>query len=270
MDRKIIKAIRGHDILKDNLEEACQRAREIGIESLQLVLEKSIPDFKQGSYSDEYAKSIKDTLGDIGVCVLGSYINPSEPDDDALRAQIEKFKEKIRFASVINPTVVGTETGMYIPGETHSEAAYQRVLKTLRELSDYAKEYGVCLGVEGVHLFVINSPQMIKRLLGDIENDNIKVIFDPLNLLNMDNYKEQDKIITDMFDMFREKIVAIHIKDFVIEDGKIKGVAVGEGILNYKLIFEKMHQYGLNIPMVLEGTVDDDAQKAYEYLISQS
>ena len=39
-------------------------------------------------------------------------------------------------------------------------------------------------------------------------------IFDPVNYLNIDNYKEQDKMINDIFTLLADKICVLHAKDF--------------------------------------------------------
>ena len=191
------KGIRGHDIRANELIDITELAKEHDIQYLQLVLEKSIYGFKTGDFTNKYALSIKKQLGDTKVAVLGSYINPSNPNDDELKVDIEKFKEKIKYATVLNPIAVGTETGIYKEGLTDSEEAYQRVLKTLKEIVAYAEEYGVNVGIEGVHCFVINSPQKMKRLVDDLDSDNVKVIFDPVNYLNLNNYQNQDEMIND-------------------------------------------------------------------------
>ena len=182
------KGIRGHDVSAKGIVGICKRCRELDIRYLQLVLEKSVDGFAFGSFTKEYADAIKEQLGDMEIAVLGSYINPSNPDDEALKIDIEKFKEKIRYASVLQPIVVGTETGRYKGGLTDSEEAYQRVLSTFKELLPYAEKNGVNIGIEGVHCFVINTPQKMKRLIDDLNSDCVKVIFDPVNLLNINNY----------------------------------------------------------------------------------
>ena len=120
------------------------------------------------------------------IAILGSYINPSDPNEETLRESIEKFKEKIRYATVLNPVAVGTETGSYIEGKTHTEEAYQHLLKTVKELVREAEKYGVNIGIEGVYQFVINSPEIMARLVTDVNSDNLKVIFDPCNLITID------------------------------------------------------------------------------------
>ena len=257
------KGIRGHDVRATGLKNIDKACRASGIEYIQLVLEKSIEDFPQGAYSPEYAQKIKDELPNTKIAILGSYINPSDPNEETLRVSIERFKEKIRYATVLNPIAVGTETGMYIEGKTHTEEAYQHLLKTVKELVSEGEKYGVDVAIEGVHLFVINTPEIMARLMRDVNSENIKVIFDPCNLINLENYKEQDRIINDMFDLVGNKIVAIHAKDFSVENGEMKRVNPGEGMLNYKLILEKMREHNLDIPIICEGYNEEEAREAF-------
>ena len=262
------KGIRGHDIRAEGLTNIVQLAKEHDIEYLQLVLEKSIDGFSAGDFSEDYAETLKKKLNDTKVAILGSYINPSNPDDIGLRTDIEKFKEKIRYASILKPIAVGTETGIYKEGMTDSEEAYQRVLQTMKEIVNDAEKFGVNVGIEGVHFFVINTPQKMKRLIDDIDSDNVKVIFDPVNYLNADNYKEQDKMINDMFALLSDKICVLHAKDFVIEQGVFKGTKPMEGMLNYKLILEKLEEYNIDVPIICEEINEEDASTVFEKLES--
>ena len=104
----------------------------------------------------------------------------------------------------------------------------------------------------------------MKRLLDDLNSDNVKVIFDPVNYLNIHNYQKQDEIINDTFDLLNDKICVIHAKDFVVEDGVFKFAKPTEGLLNYKLIFEKMKKYNINVPIICEEiNVNDLYFKAF-------
>ncbi len=258
------RGIRLHDVGADGLSAIAARCSECGIEYGQLVLERSIKDFETGRFSKEYAAELKNQLGDMKIAVLGSYINPSSPDDEALSGDIAKFKEKIRYATVLKPIVVGTETGTYKDGMTNSEEAYQRVLSTMREVVSFAEENDVCVGIEGVHAFVINTPQKMKRIVDDLASDNVKVIFDPVNYINAQNYMNQDKIINDTFELLADKICVLHAKDFVVENGELRMAVPGEGMLNFKLIFDNMKKYGLDIPVISEEISEDKAVAAFD------
>ncbi len=260
------KGIRGHDVERCGIESICQRCTEVGIDYIQLVCERSIDGFEYGQFSDEYAQNIKEQLGDIKVAVLGSYINPSNADAEALRHDLDRFKEKISYASIIKPIVVGTETCNYLEGKNDSEEAYVHLLKSIKELAEVAEKRGVTIGIEGVHFHVINTPEKLACLIADVKSDNVKVIFDPCNYITINNYKEQDKMINTMFDLLGDKIEVIHAKDFTVEDEKVKPAIPGEGMLNYKLIFERLKEHGLDIPVICEEISETDAVKAFDNL----
>ena len=260
------KGIRGHDIRACGLENICITAKDNDIEYLQLVLEKSIGGFKTGEFSNPYAISLKNQLENMKIAILGSYINPSNPDDNQLQADIEKFKEKIKYASILKPIAVGTETGIYKEGETDSEEAYQKVLMTMKEIVSEAEKYDINVGIEGVHCLVINTPQKMKRLIDELNSDNVKVIFDPVNYLNIDNYKEQDKMIDETFYLVGDKICVLHAKDFTVENGEFKMVMPADGMLNYQRIFERMKEHNLDIPIICEEINEDEASIAFDRL----
>ncbi len=264
------KGIRGHDVDAVGLENICNRCREMGCDYIQLVLERSIEGFQYGMFSEEFANSIKEQLGGLKIAVFGSYIDPSDRNEESLKHSLDRFKEKIKYASILKPTVVGTETGVYYDdngdASNDTEEAYQHLLKNIGELLEEAEKYGVSIGVEGVHFFVINTPEKMARLIKDLNSPNAKVIFDPVNYININNYQEQDRIIETAFRLLADKLVAIHAKDFLVVDGEMKSVLPGEGMLNYKLIFELLKKYNLDIPFISEGAMDVDAEKAFENL----
>ncbi|MBQ4518788.1 MAG: sugar phosphate isomerase/epimerase [Clostridia bacterium] len=260
------KGIRGHDVQAQGLKNISLRCKEVGIDFLQLVLEKSIENYEYGQFSEEYAISLKEELAGTKIAVLGSYINPSEPDEILLSTYINKFLEKIQYASILKPLVIGTETGTYIEGKTHSEEAYQHLLATIKILVAEAEKYNVTIGIEGVHCFVINTPEIMARLMQDIHSDHIKVIFDPCNLITVENYNKQDEMINTIFDLLANKIAVIHAKDFIVENNEIKSAHPGKGLLNYKLIFNKMKEYKLDIPVICEEINEIEAAMAFERL----
>lgn len=258
------RAIRGHDVNAKGLKNIAERAKEFGFEYIQLALDLSKEEFSLGKFSEEYANEIKNDLGDRKLSILSSYINPSDRNPESLAVSLEKFKDKIHYASILKPLAVGTETGVYRDADgnslNHTEEAYQYVLKNIKELVCEAEKYDVNVAVEGVHVFVINSPERLARLVKDINSPNMKVIFDPVNYITADNYKEQDKMITQMFELLSDKIVSIHAKDFVIEDGAVKMVLPGEGMLNYKLIFDLLKKNNMDIPIISESIMDENAK----------
>ena len=252
------KGIRAHDINSDGIESIIQTSKKMKFDCLQLVLEKSIDDFKFGKFSEEYATENNRKHGDVDIAVLGSYINPSL-SGDKLQEEINKFKEKIKYASVLKPITVATETGVYAGGND-SEEAYVHILKVFKELAAEAERYNVSIGIEGVWCFVINTPQKMFRLINDLSSDKVNIVFDPVNYINIDNYKNQDEIINYAFDNFADKIAAIHAKDFTVENNEVKSAPICGGMLNWKLIVKNMIKYNADVPIIAEGYDEKNAK----------
>ncbi len=216
------------------------------------------------------AEYIKRTLNkhDINISILGCYINLANPDDDELNELLDTFKEHIRFAKYLGCNMVGTETGAlnreYVYTEkNNTEEAFQRSLNSIKILVAEAEKFGVIVGIEGVTKHVMNTPERIKRVLDNVKSNNLQVIFDPINFIDESNYDKQDEIIKKSFELFGDRIVMIHAKDFIYEDGKVKQVSIGEGQFNYPLLLSLIKEKKPYIDIILEDTVPKDLDSKY-------
>ncbi|MBQ8525411.1 MAG: sugar phosphate isomerase/epimerase [Clostridia bacterium] len=261
-------SMRGHDFDASSVKEVSEKCAKYGVYGVQLVMPKTIPDFKVGSFSPALAQKMKAELDEnnVKIPVLGCYINPSCTNEDELRSQMNRFKEQLKYARFLDAHMVGTETGYVgdscVPENNHTEEAYQHFLGNLKELVSCAEKLGVMIGIEGVKIFVINSPQKMRRMLDDVNSPNVLCIFDPVNFIGADNYMEQDKIIDDAFALYGEEMCAVHLKDFIIdEQGNMRRVLPTEGILNTRKILTYIKNNKPDMPVVLEEVKEHDLEK---------
>lgn len=264
--------LRGHDVEAEDLSELSVKLKEYGISNVQLVLKKSCKGFKEGMFSPSFAKKIGETFtkNNIEISVLGCYINPANTNKQVLEQDMAYFVESLKYAKFLNAGVVGLETGFVgdacIPENNQTEEAYQYLLSNMKVLRDAAEKLGVMIAVEAVSCFVINSPEKMLRLLKDLDSPNILVIFDLLNLLTIENYKNQEKIIDTAFELLGNKISVIHLKDFIIEDNQLKQCPIGEGLVNIEKILSVIKTCKSNIPVVLEETTEDNLIQSLQKL----
>lgn len=250
--------MRGHDFETDTIEDLIDRCKKNSVSYIQLVLKKSIFNFKEDTFSEDDATQIGDALKKAGIKIpiLGCYINPSETDKEQLQKNLNYFIENLNYAKFIGADAVGLETG-FVGKEldavkNNTKEAYQYLLKNMRFLCKKAEEIGVKIAIEGVHCHVINTPNKLKRLLDDLNLDNVEVIFDPVNYLNYENYKNQNDIINEFIELLGNKTMAIHLKDFIIQDNEIMYEYPCKGLLNKSLVFEIITKYSNEIPIILE------------------
>lgn len=267
--------IRCHDVIHNNLEELGKNIQEKNLKCVHLALQKIKADFdmNKAHITTGMAKHVKDVLAkhDITIDILGCYINLANPDDDELNILLNKFKEHIRFVRDFGCTLVGTETGAlnkeYVYGpENNTEEAFLRTLNSIRVLVKEAEKFGVIVAIEGVAKHVINTPERMKRVLDNIDSNNVQVIFDPVNFIDEKNYKDQEEMIRKSFELFGDRIVAVHAKDFIYEDNEIKLAPIGRGLLNYELLLSLIKERNPYMDIFLESTKPEHVDESIAYI----
>lgn len=267
--------IRCHDLGHYSLNDLGKEVNKNGIKSIQLVMKKAITEFEvtKGCLTPGLARYIKETLSkhDVEVSILGSYINMAHPDEKELNELLDWFKAHIRFARDLGCSIVGTETGApnreyaYTP-ENHTEESFQKFISSLKVIVEEAEKFGVIVGIEGVTKHIINTPERMKRVLDTVKSNNLQVIFDPINFIDESNYDKQDDIIKKSFELFGDRIVLVHAKDFIYDEGCIKQVSIGKGQFNYPLLLSIIKEKKPHIDVILEDTTPDDVLESVGYL----
>lgn len=271
----MILGVRAHDFGKLPVEELAGKIAEKGFRATQLALSKAISglDTHPGKLNPGMAHTIEQAFSscNIKIAVLGCYINPVHPDKAERTRQIERFKEHIRYCRDFGCSIVATETGSLnadfsFHPDNHGEFAFKMLSNSIKELVNEAEKFGVMVAVEGVEHYVANNPARIKRLLDETGSNNLQVIFDPVNLLSPANYENQDSIIKEAFELFGSRIVALHAKDFILENGKLVSVQAGQGLLNYRLVLSLLKKHKPMSYVLMENVKPDQIDSGIAYL----
>ena len=266
---------RAHDFGKLPVEKLALIVSKQGYSYIQLALSKAIDgiDTSLGKLSPGMANYIRDIFKNqnVGIAVLGCYINPIHPNIDERKKQINRFKEHIRFARDFGCSIVGTETGSLKVDDSsdydnESKSAFETLIYSLREIVKEAERFGVIVGIEGGKNEVVSTPQRMRKILNLIPSNNLQVIYDPTNYLSACNFIDQDEIIKEAFKLFGDRMVVLHAKDFVIENGEIIIVAAGKGDLNYELILKLIKERKPYIYILLEDIKEEDMDGSMRFI----
>jgi sugar phosphate isomerase/epimerase len=269
-------AFRTHDLGVKGLEAATAKLKECNLDAIQLVAYKFMDDVKYqpNALTEEKAIEIGKAFKDNGITVslIGAYFNPVHSNKEKVKNCKEVFKDYLKYSKYLGCDTVGSETGSFNDDKwtynplNRTEEALQTVIQTFTELADYAKEVGAYIGMEGAAGHVCYDVKTLKRAVDTVNRSNVKIIFDIYNYLDMSNYSNYLDILDEGLKTFAGKIIVFHLKDFVIEDGKIRQVAPGKGLFDYDKILSKIKAYDENATLVLEGTTGDDIVPCTEFV----
>ncbi|MDP3179561.1 MAG: sugar phosphate isomerase/epimerase family protein [Spirochaetaceae bacterium] len=257
---------RAHDFGKLPPDESAARAAGAGFSSVQLAVSKALQgvDAGNGRLSPGLAARIGASFRARGVriAVLGCYINPIHPDPAERRRHIDRFKEHLRFARDFGCSIVATETGSVNPDcsyhpDSASDASLAALVDAMAEIAAEAERFGVFACIEGVTTHVASSPLRLKAVLDLVGSNNLQVLFDPVNLISPDAVGAQRRMIDESFDLFGDRILAVHAKDFVLEDGRTRIVPPGAGCLDYNALFSLLAERKPGVDVILEDLRPD-------------
>ena len=270
--------IRAHDMGKYSLidfPKLLNTIKTLDGQCIQLALGKSFIDFNISieNLNSELAQYLKNNLEtkDINLSVLGCYINMGNPDNNIRHQEIEKFKYHLDFSKNFPGCIVGTETGCLTTDYTHTplndtQEAFNIFLDTLNEIVKHAEKTQTLVAIEGVSKDIISTPEKMNLALKTVVSSHLKVIFDPVNNLNITNFHNQKNIIEKSFELFADKIAIIHLKDFKVENNIFKIVPIGEGSFDIDTLMKCIKKYNLEVDILLENSTIESAKKCIHFV----
>ena len=261
--------IRAHDLGQLPIEKLTQKMNDYHFMHAHFAIKKSFPNSlssvqKMTPGTANYIHSHFSKAG-IKISILGSYVNLSSLDLSVRKQAIADFKKHIYLAKDFGASMVATETGSVGNGYTKdnfTEEAYQIALESVREMVTEAEKFGVMVAIEAGINHPIHTTPLLRRLVDEVNSPNIKVILDCANLMSVDNYQKQEEVIEEAFHLLDDYIIALHIKDFVVEDNKIKIVPVGQGWMKYEAIMHYAKYEKPHIFTSLEATTEPHLEES--------
>lgn len=259
--------IRGHDLSQvQTIEDLAEKTKEQGIHTLQLALGLSFPEMSSGaneinSGMGNYVKRVLEKQ-EVSVGILSCYINMIHPDLTIREELLTKFEQYLHYASSFGASMVASETGCVLPEiqyteENFTDEAFAEAVSVIRRLVKAGEKYQMMVGIEPGLNHPVYSLVRVEQLIQAVDSDYLGIILDPTNLITSTNYQEQVQLVEEAFERFGEKICAVHLKDFRVEQEKIVPVNLGDGVIEYTKIKEIIKKNRPYLYVVLEETKND-------------
>lgn len=257
------------------LEARAETARAEGFSCVHLAISKVVKGVRldQRAFTEGLALYVKRVLGRNGLdaAVLGCYLNLAHPDPQALLDIQGRYYAHLRGAALLGAGVVGTETGApnaeyRLDGSTHSRDALNTFIRNLAPVVERAEHWGVSVAIEPVWKHIVYDADRALEVLDAIHSPNLRIIFDPVNLLYSGNVDDRERVLGKAMEKLAEHIAVVHLKDFVRDGQELRAVAAGTGEMDYRAILRFLRDCKPYIQATLENTTNDNAVQARAFL----
>lgn len=261
------------------IDEAADKIKAAGFDAVQFVpfaVERKTVDPRKVSERTikRYRKAFESRGLEI-VGISGGYAFLT-PDEEQNRQSVETTKAWVKWAPVLGTDLVITEIGSKHPThnwtdhpDNYTEETWQQVVAIYRDLTSYAKEFGVNIGIEPHFASVLKWADDLRRVLDDVGADNLKIVFDAANSVTADNVEKQPEILKHFYEILGDDIILAHGKDTALAKGTADFVPAGKGVLPYRAFLNVLKENGYQRPLILEYLEEKDVEETLEFLKEQ-
>jgi sugar phosphate isomerase/epimerase len=247
--------------MKDDPAAALLAAKELGLSTAQLG-------YPQPLNNEDGIAAIKKAVDDTGVeitTVFCGFPGESYADIPTVRATVGLVPESTRaervarvleiseFAEKIGVDRVAAHIG-FIP-EDENDPRYPALVETVQQICDELKKRGQVFALETGQ----ETAKTLRRFIDDLKRDNIRVNFDPANMILYGN----DNPVTAM-PLLADWIDGVHCKDgkWPTEENKLgHETPLNEGDVNIPAWIKALLETGFTGPLTIEREISGEEQK---------
>lgn len=267
--------IRAHDLGHGSADDIARWAAEHKMDVVQLAPTKALADLADPArLTPAYAREVAAAFArqNVGIAVLGCYINLVHPDAAVRQQEILRFKRYLRLARDFGCPVVGTEAGSWSGGiadhpHNRSEEAFAILLDNLADLEREARACDVTIALEAAAPYVIADADSMLRALDALPSGHLGIIYDPVNLLNAANHTQHEVLFDDFLDRLGPRMLAMHVKDYCpTEGGGMQVLPSGKGLVDYAYLLRRARKFAPDLPVIMEDNCLADMDESLAYL----
>lgn len=208
---------------------------------------------------------------DIRIAEVGAWCNPLHPDKDEAEAKIRYIIGRLRLAEELGAAtcvnILGTkqaETWYGPHGDGYSESFFEEAVEVYQRIIDAVNPKRTKLSFEMMPYYFLDSPEAYLRFLAAVNREAAAVHLDICNTMNHPKrFFENGAFIRKTFEMLRDKIVTLHLKDIAMETDSLtvafREVLLGTGGIAYDVLMDEIAKLPADTPVMLEH-LDGEAQ----------
>jgi len=206
-------------------------------------------DLSDPAYDLNGVMAAADRFG-LRIANIGSYCGGDFVSDDkeARERALVETKAVIDAAALCGARSIRTR-----PGLPEDAAMIDRMVPYYQRAAEYAAKKGVYMGIENHGGPISGNPELCAELFHKVGNPYAGILYEPCNLASAGvDYKAG-------FEVMRDYIRHVHIKDAYLIDGKMRTVWLGTGVVDFRWVVASMESLGYEGDYALEYEVHVEA-----------
>jgi L-ribulose-5-phosphate 3-epimerase len=263
--------IAGHTLgtPEHTVREALALFATVGLDAAEVIYQD---DYRSGLPLRDRgaAEDARRAADDVGIPIVGltPYTTAINALDQASwRTAVDEFRGAIEIAQIVGAERLRVYAGSWHPGDQDHTAHWDRLVEALRALAPEASAAGVRLCVENHFGTMTQSAAETARLVREVDNDAVRVLYDQANLTfaHDEPYDEALRIQGDL-------IGHVHVKDLVFTDPdapfratETARVAASERAVRSRVVGDGVVPWAEILPSLATLGYDDVLSLEYEY-----
>lgn len=229
------------------LEKAVKILGGNGFKGIEFLV--SPPHFYLNEYRPGKYKELKKILDFYGMHVLSMNIpsldvNAASPFPEMRQMTLELYKKMTDICLEL-----GAEILLVLAGKRHPllppdfERIFAYSKDTLGKVVDYTSGTGLTIGIETCPAIFVDKIAQVKRLVDELNNKRVKVVFDACNVFSQEDPAEAIKVVKD-------DLCLLHLSDTKRE--KWEHNVLGSGVIDHVSFIKAVEEIGYDGYLVLE------------------
>jgi len=240
-------------VLHDPIE-ALELAQAVGVKTMQLGCP---PDDYDSAREVEFLRLLKGSgirITTVFCGYAGEDYSTSETTRETVGLRNPRLREgRVRktfqisdFAKGLGVNVIAAHIG-FVPEEP-GDPIYGELVETMRKIADHCRKNGQYFALETGQ----ETAKTLLRFIKDVGRDNVRVNFDPANMLF---YGAGDPI--EALETLKDYVIGVHCKDVKMEGVRLVEVPFGEGVVGAERFIRKLREIGYRGPLTIEREAMD-------------
>ena len=207
----------------------------------------------------------------IMLAEVGFWENITDTDETTRKHNLDCLTNALYLAEEIGARCAVDIFGSYVHGngnskfvaKNFSEDAFADAVDIARNIIDAVKPVSAYFTYEIFPFNVVDSPEMIEKLIKVIDRKQFGVHLDLCNLINSPRtYFASGDVMRDCIKRFGDKIVAAHAKDIKLKEPAITvildEVIAGTGGIDMHTFLRELHKLPQEIPVMMEHLSNEE------------